>query len=159
MSSQKDTLPSRTCSVLIIGGGNAGFCAGLAASQSTKGTVLLIDACTPSWAGGNTFFTAGAFRTAHAGLDDVLPIVSNVDGETANLIDLAPYPEDEFLKDLDRVTRGQYDRALGKELVDQSNEVVKWLAVQGLVFELSFNRQVRLNSASSMVSDKIRLTR
>jgi succinate dehydrogenase/fumarate reductase flavoprotein subunit len=141
MSSQKDIPPSTTCSVLIIGGGNAGFCAALAASQSTTG-VLLIDACPPSWAGGNTYFTAGAFRTAHAGLDDVLPIISNVDDETAKLIDLAPYPEDEFLQDLERVTRGQYDRPLGKELVNESGEVVKWLASRGLVFELSFNRQV-----------------
>jgi succinate dehydrogenase/fumarate reductase flavoprotein subunit len=145
MSSYNSSTRDTACSVLVIGGGNAGFCAALAASQSSSGRVLLIDECPPSWAGGNTYFTAGAFRTAHAGLDDILHLLSNVDGETATAIDLAPYPEEEFLRDLDRVTRGQYDKDLGRELVEESNEVVKWLATQGLVFELSFNRQVGFN--------------
>jgi len=133
---------SKDCDVLIVGGGNAGFSAAIAAAQSNAGRVLLIDKCPENWAGGNSFFTAGAFRTVHAGLKDVLPMVTNVDSETARIIDLDPYTRDDFLDDMSRITNGKFDRALGGALVDESNEAVKWLARNGLKFQLSFNRQV-----------------
>ena len=135
-------MPTINCDVLIIGGGNAGFSAALAAAQAGAGKVVLIDKCPEEWAGGNSHFTAGAFRTVHGGLGDLLPIVTNVDAETAKLIDLDPYTKDEFLGDMERITHGRYDKALGRRLVEESNEVVKWLADAGLGFQLSFNRQV-----------------
>jgi succinate dehydrogenase/fumarate reductase flavoprotein subunit len=125
----------------VVGGGNAGFCAAISAAQSGAGKVILIDKCPEEWAGGNSYFTAGAFRTVHHGLEDILPIVNNVDSETANIIDLAPYTRDDFLGDLSRVTHGRFDPELGKELIDESNESVKWLARNGVRFQLSFNRQ------------------
>lgn len=133
--------------VLIVGSGNAGFSAAISAAQtlsqrtSKAPRVLLIDKCPESWAGGNSYFTAGAMRCAHAGLPDVLPLVNNVDADLATKIDLDPYTADDFLADMDRVTGGQYDRVLGKRLVDDSNETVKWLAGLGVRFQLSFNRQ------------------
>jgi succinate dehydrogenase/fumarate reductase flavoprotein subunit len=138
MSSQRPTL---TTDVLIIGGGNAGFSTAISASQSGAKHVLLIDKCPEDWAGGNSYFTAGAFRTVHSGLRDVLPLVNNVDAESSKLIDLDPYTSDDFLKDLERVTAGKYDRELGRELVEESDESVKWLADNGVRFQLSFNRQ------------------
>lgn len=132
------------CGVVIVGGGNAGFSAAVSAAQAKAGNVVLIDKCPPEWAGGNSHFTAGAFRVSHGGLPDVLPIVSNVDDETAKTIDLDPYTNDDFLADLDRITHGRYDRELGKVLVEESNGAAKWLAENGLEFQLSFNRQVRL---------------
>lgn len=132
-----------TCSIVVVGSGNAGFSAALAAAQgSPNSKVLLIDKCPEGWAGGNSYFTAGAFRTVHNGLSDLLPIVTNVDAETAEAIDLNPYTRDDFLHDMDRVTHGRYDRELGRVLVEESSEVVKWLASLGLGFEMSFNRQV-----------------
>jgi succinate dehydrogenase/fumarate reductase flavoprotein subunit len=133
--------PSITTDILIIGGGNAGFSAAISASQSGAKYVLLIDKCPEEWAGGNSYFTAGAFRTVHHGLQDVLPLVNNVDAETSKVIDLDPYTSNDFLKDLERVTAGKYDRALGRNLVEESNETVKWLAGNGVRFQLSFNRQ------------------
>lgn len=137
--------------VLIIGSGNAGFSAAIAAAEQLSGPsqppprVLLIDKCPASWAGGNTFFTAGAMRTVHAGLPDLLSLVNNVgvDDTTpaADKIDLAPYTRDGFLADMHKVTDGRYDRALGAALVDGSNATVKWLAGHGVRFQLSFNRQ------------------
>jgi succinate dehydrogenase/fumarate reductase flavoprotein subunit len=130
------------CDVVVAGGGNAGLCVALAAAQSNAGSVVLIDKCPEEWAEGNSYFTAGAFRTAHGGLPDMLPIVNNVDEKTAEMIDLESYTREDFLADLSRVTHGWYDRELGQELVEGSNEAVKWLAENGLKFQLSFNRQV-----------------
>jgi succinate dehydrogenase/fumarate reductase flavoprotein subunit len=133
---------SLECDVIVVGGGNAGFSAAVSAAQSNAGKVILIDKCPEEWAGGNSYFTAGAFRTVHGGLDDVLPLVSNVDEETAKLINLEAYTTEDFLKDMSRITHDRYDKELGKALVEESNEAVKWLAGNGLDFQLSFNRQV-----------------
>lgn len=139
--------PSQDWDVLVVGGGNAGFSAAVsAAEQLSKGSsepprVLIIDKCPESWAGGNSYFTAGAMRCVHGGLSDVLPLVNNVDAQAADKIDLDPYTAEDFLNDMHRVTDGRYDRELSRRLVDDSNETVKWLASHGIRFQLSFNRQ------------------
>ncbi|OAL71137.1 hypothetical protein A7D00_4800 [Trichophyton violaceum] len=93
------------------------------------------------WAGGNTYFTAGAFRTVHSGLDDVLPIVNNVTSEQAGIIDMEPYTTEEFTEDMSRMTDGQTNQTLCKALVQDSNTTIKWLASLGVRSQLSFNRQ------------------
>ncbi|KAH7360210.1 flavoprotein subunit of succinate dehydrogenase/fumarate reductase [Rhexocercosporidium sp. MPI-PUGE-AT-0058] len=135
------TTSSVECDVVVVGGGNAGFCAAISAIQSGAGNVLLIDKCPEEWAGGNSYFTAGAMRTAHSGLKDVLPLVNNVDTEIAKLIDLEPYTRDDFLADMDRITHGKYNRELGRTLVEESTSAIQWLAKTGVRFQLSFNRQ------------------
>ncbi|KAI0134781.1 FAD binding domain-containing protein [Xylariales sp. AK1849] len=131
--------------VVVVGAGNAGYSAAISAAESLGPNpgqrVLLIDKCPEEWAGGNTYFTAGAMRTVHGGLKDVLPLVNNVDANLAKSIDLEPYTRDEFLHDLHRVTNGRYDPALGETLIGESNATIKWLADHGVRFQLSFNRQ------------------
>ncbi|ORY10574.1 tricarballylate dehydrogenase [Clohesyomyces aquaticus] len=129
------------CDILVVGSGNAGFSSALSAIENGARDVLVIDKCPESWAGGNSFFTAGAFRTAHEGLRDLLPIVNNVDDGTQDIIDLNPYTNEDFAGDLQRVTAGRSDKDLGKILVGESNDTIKWLAKQGIRFQLSFNRQ------------------
>ncbi|KAH7252927.1 hypothetical protein B0J15DRAFT_424566 [Fusarium solani] len=134
------TLPKEV-DVLVVGSGNAGFASAIAAAQAGAGHVLLIDKCPKDWVGGNSYFTAGAYRIAHAGLGDLLPIVNNVSREQAQRIDLAPYSERDFQKDLDKVCMGRSDPELAKTLVTESNSAIKWLAANGVRFQLSFNRQ------------------
>ncbi|EOA86249.1 hypothetical protein ACJQWK_11794 [Exserohilum turcicum] len=127
--------------VLVIGSGNAGFSAAIAAAEAGAHRVVLIEKASEEWAGGNSYFTAGAFRTVHNGLEDLLPIVGNVDAETANLIDMEPYTKADFSKDMHRVCSGRSDAALSRILIDDSNNAVKWLAKNGVRYQLSFNRQ------------------
>ncbi|CZR66515.1 probable succinate dehydrogenase/fumarate reductase, flavoprotein subunit [Phialocephala subalpina] len=138
---QPRTNSTVTYDVLVVGGGNAGFCSAISAAQSGAKRVLLIDKCPRSWAGGNSHFTAGAFRTVHAGLSDILPLVNNVDFETASQIDLESYTKENFLNDLSRMTTGRFEPELGKALIEESLDAVKWLAKNGVRFQLSFNRQ------------------
>ncbi|KAG4427848.1 hypothetical protein IFR05_016666 [Cadophora sp. M221] len=132
-------LPS--CDILVVGGGNAGYSAAIAARQAGAQHVVLIDKCPEDWAGGNTYFTAGAYRTVHGGLDDLLPLVNNVDEKIAQLIDLEPYTEEDFRSDVDRICSGRSDVALSTALIQDSNAAIKWLASIGVRFQLSFNRQ------------------
>lgn len=134
-------LPS-ACDVLVVGGGNAGFCAALSAAEHHARRVILIDKCPEAWSGGNSFFTAGAMRTVHGGLADLLPLVNNIDAATAQLVDLEPYTQDQFLQDLERVTAGRANPELAQRLVGDSNEAIKWLHRRvGVRFQLSLNRQ------------------
>lgn len=133
------------CDVLVIGSGNAGLCAAISAAQnnSSKETnrVLIIDKCPETWAGGNSYFTAGAFRTVHNGLPDLLPLVNNVNTDLSERIDVPPYTAQAFTADINRVTNNRTNPALAQTLIANSNETVKWLRGLGVRFQLSFNRQ------------------
>ncbi|EEP76998.1 conserved hypothetical protein [Uncinocarpus reesii 1704] len=129
------------CDVLVAGSGNAGFSAAISAAECGARHVVLIEKSPEEWAGGNTFFTAGAFRTVHGGVSDLLPIVNNVDRETAQMIDMEPYAPKDFTHDLLRMTANRTDPELSKILVQDSNATVKWLARHGVRFQLSYNRQ------------------
>ncbi|KAH6652617.1 FAD binding domain-containing protein [Truncatella angustata] len=135
----------RNFDIIVVGAGNAGYSAAISAAESlgpnSGHRVLLIDKCPEEWAGGNSYFTAGAMRTVHGGLKDVLPIINNVDDKLVEEIDLDPYTREDFLHDMHRVTDGRFDRALGEALVDESNATIKWLAGHGMRYQLSFNRQ------------------
>ncbi|KAL5003399.1 FAD binding domain-containing protein [Aspergillus recurvatus] len=133
--------PTSEVDVLVIGSGNAGLCSAISAVESGADRVLLIDSCPEHWAGGNSYFTAGAFRTVHAGLPDILPLVNNVEQEKASKIDVEPYTAAHFSDDIARICVGRSDPDLSKTLVQDSNGAVKWLAKHGVRFQLSFNRQ------------------
>ncbi|KAF7187134.1 Fumarate reductase flavoprotein subunit [Pseudocercospora fuligena] len=132
--------------IIIVGTGAAGLTAALSAATTSSPRpsprILLIDKAPEAWAGGNGYFTAAAYRTQHNGLPDLLPLVSNVDEEIRDKIDLPPYTHENFTDDLKRVTGGRSDETLGRYLVGESLETVKWLKeVGGVDWWLSFRRQ------------------
>jgi tricarballylate dehydrogenase len=126
--------------VIVVGGGNAGFCAAQAA-RLDGARVLLLEKAPRAWAGGNSYFTAGAMRTSHGGLADLESLVEPPAADRRDRIDLASYSEQDFLDDLRRVTRGRTDPELAGILVGESREAMTWLRELGLRFELMFHRQ------------------
>ncbi|KAI0693228.1 hypothetical protein BC835DRAFT_1306840 [Cytidiella melzeri] len=134
-----------TYDCIVVGSGHAGSCAALAASDAGLSRVLIIDKCPEGWVGGNGYFTAGAHRTVHNGLDDLLPIVHNVDVDIASEIDMDPYTAEDFTSDIMRLGGGRSDPALVKAVVDGSRDAIGWLAERvKMPFHLSFNRQAYL---------------
>lgn len=133
---------SETADVVVVGSGNAGFSAAASAKEHGASKVILLEKSPSSWAGGNSTFTAGAYRTVFYGLEDVLLLpVHNVTREMESKIDMEPYLEKDFMNDLMRMTNGRSDRKLAEKLVRESNETTKWLSRNGVRFCLSFNRQ------------------
>lgn len=130
-----------TYDVIVVGSGNAGFSAAASAIENGAQKILLLEKSPENWAGGNTTFTAGAYRTVFYGLDDVLPLVENVTSEMAKQIDMDPYLEKDFEADIQRVTNFQTDPVLSQILIRESNDTTKWLHKNGIKFQLSFNRQ------------------
>lgn len=130
--------------VIVVGSGHAGSCAALADVEAgvPGESVLIVDKCPAEWAGGNGYFTAGAHRTAHAGLKALLPLVSNVPAEKVSKIDVPSYTAEDFTADIMRMGSGRNDKALVREVVNQSWDAIKWLKEYvGVDFVLSFNRQ------------------
>jgi precorrin 3B synthase CobZ len=134
-------MPPQTVDVIVIGSGNAGFCAAASAIEAGSTSVIVLEKAPKEWAGGNSTFTAGAYRTVFHGLKDVLPLVNNVGPELEGKIDMEAYTEENFTGDLERVCAGRSEKDLAEALVGESNETTKWLARNGIKFQLSFNRQ------------------
>ncbi|KAG6850061.1 hypothetical protein H0H93_001611 [Arthromyces matolae] len=116
------------------GSGHAGSCAALSAVEH---------GCQRGWVGGNGYFTAGAHRTVHGGLRDLLSIVQNVPSpEAIERIDMDPYTRDDFVGDVMRLGNGKPNPVMVDALVDNSRAAIEWLAKSVKVpFVFSFNRQ------------------
>jgi len=138
---QTSALPAESRSnVVVIGSGNAGFCAALGAREAGA-SVLLLEKAPPEWVGGNSYFTAGAIRIPHGGLDDLRSVVDGLDSELAAVTDLPPYSEADFLADMRRVTQHRCDEELTAVLVAESADAIRWLHRKGLRFRLMYDRQ------------------
>lgn len=134
------TQPTQTerADVIVVGGGNAGFCAAHAAAERGR-KVVLLERGLPGMHGGNSFYTAGATRISHNGLADLVDIL-DADDRHANTV-VPPYSSDEYAADLAKVTEGNNDPALTQILVDESAATVRWLHSLGLRFRLMYERQ------------------
>src|ERR1044072_9424662 len=80
--------------VVVVGGGNASLRAAQSARQQGA-RVLLLEKAPRQWAGGNSYFTAGAMRTSHGGLTDLTSLVEPLPADRAGRVDLAPYTRSE----------------------------------------------------------------
>ncbi|KAF9220997.1 FAD/NAD(P)-binding domain-containing protein [Gyrodon lividus] len=131
-----------TFDCIVVGGGHAGACAALSAVEAGCTDVIIVEKAPGEWAGGNGYFTAGAHRTVHAALADLLPIVTNVTSEQAKKIDMEPYTVDDFVGDIMRLGENKPDVVLVKTMVENSRDAVRWLAEKVKIpFMLSFHRQ------------------
>ena len=71
-----ETLPS-SADVVVVGGGNAALCAALAAAEQGA-SVLVLERAPEDEAGGNSRFTAGAFRCVYNGVDDLRALMPDL---------------------------------------------------------------------------------
>ncbi|NYI97348.1 tricarballylate dehydrogenase [Streptomonospora nanhaiensis] len=130
--------------VVVVGGGNAGFCAAHAAAEGGA-RVLVLEKGPRGQEGGNSFYTAGAFRVVHPGAEGVAPIVDEATRERLADTSLAPYTERDFTDDMVRVTEGRCDPEMTRTLVGRSWDTVQWLHAKGVRWRLMYERQSYLS--------------
>ncbi|MDQ2785913.1 MAG: FAD-dependent oxidoreductase, partial [Chloroflexota bacterium] len=135
--------------VVVVGSGNAGFCAAHAAREHAE-RVLIVEKAPQAWAGGNSYFTAGATRITYTSLDDLRPILDDLTDAQAAHVELPPYTPEQFMADMVRVTDGRCDRALAAILVNDAASAVQWMHAKGIRWKLMYERQ------SFMVDGKAR---
>jgi tricarballylate dehydrogenase len=124
--------------VIVVGAGNAGFTAAHAAASRGR-SVLLLEKGDENTAGGNSYYTAGATRIAHSGLDDLCDVVEP--DERHAVTEVPPYSEQQYAADLALVTEGRNDPDLTDVLVRESGPTLRWLHGLGLRYRLMYERQ------------------
>jgi tricarballylate dehydrogenase len=126
--------------VIVVGGGNAALCAALSASESA-GRVLVLERAPEEESGGNSRFTAGLFRLAYRGPDDLRTLIPDLTEQDIANTDFGTYTEEQFLDDMARVTEFRCDPDLTEILVKQSLPTVQWMRKRGVRFSAAWGRQ------------------
>ncbi|WP_263248526.1 FAD-dependent tricarballylate dehydrogenase TcuA [Saccharopolyspora rosea] len=135
--------------VVVVGGGNAGFCAAHAAAERGAAVVLL-EKAPAAEAGGNSFYTAGAFRFAFDRFADIADLLEPDERHADSVV--PDYPESAFEHDMRRITDGRCDPVLTNVLVSRSADTVRWLAGKGVRWRLMYERQAYLSGGKWVFS-------
>ncbi|OFW39773.1 MAG: tricarballylate dehydrogenase [Acidobacteria bacterium RIFCSPLOWO2_12_FULL_67_14] len=117
--------------VAVIGGGNAGLCAALAAREAGA-RVIVLERAPRDLRGGNSRHTRN-LRCAHAAPTGVLT---------------GAYAPDEFLADLLRVT-GDTDEPLARLLIEHSASCPEWMARFGVRFQRALSGTLHLSRTNA----------
>jgi tricarballylate dehydrogenase len=134
-----DALPSAV-DVVVVGAGNAAFCAALSAAE--KGvSVLVLERAPEDEAGGNSRFTAGAFRCVYDGVEDLRRLMPDLTDEEVAKSDFGTYTEEKFFDDMGRVTEYRTDPDLCELLVTRSKSTMLWMRDKGVRFVPIWGRQ------------------
>src|SRR5580698_2747733 len=112
--------------VIVVGAGNAALCAALAAAE-TGARVTVLERAPEAESGGNSRFTAGAFRCVYDGVDDLRALMPDLtDAEVASA-DFGTYTEGQFFDDMGRITEYRTDPELCETLVTESRDTMRWM--------------------------------
>src|SRR5213083_403256 len=126
--------------VIVVGGGNAAFCAALAA-QEQGAKVVMLEAAPEDEAGGNSRFTAGSIRVVYNGVDDIKTLVPDLTQAEIDTTDFGTYTADQFFDDMARVTQHRADPDLVELLVSKSFPTLNWMREKGVRFIPIYGRQ------------------
>lgn len=129
-----------SCDVVVVGAGNAGLCAALAAADRGA-EVIVLERAPEDQRGGNSAFTAGAMRMAYGGVSDLRELMPHLTDDEVAITDFGTYPEDAFFDDLAKVTEYRSDPDMAELLVTRSFETLMWMASKGVRFMPIYGRQ------------------
>jgi tricarballylate dehydrogenase len=131
--------------VLVIGAGNAGLVAALAAHE-VGAKVAVVEWAPRERRGGNSALAAGFFRCAFRDFDELRPALTESSMMPFSQVTVEPYTDDAFYNDLMRTTEGLADPALGALLVEQSFGTIAWMASKGVSWELDAGHATKLGN-------------
>src|SRR5579862_7145819 len=125
--------------VVVVGAGNAGLVAALAAHEAGA-SVIVLESASYELRGGNSRFSGAIFRAAHSGLDSIAPLLCESSRAWLDRVDVAPYTTGDYLADWLKVTAGRPDRALVETVIGQSYDTLAWMQGQGVEWELTVGK-------------------
>src|SRR5215475_14192785 len=119
--------------VIVVGGGNAAFCAALAAREQGA-SVVMLEAAPEDEAGGNSRFTAGSIRVVYNGVEDIKTLVPDLTEAEIETTDFGTYTAEQFFDDMARVTQNRADPDLVEAMVTKSFDTMCWMREKGVRF-------------------------
>src|SRR5262249_1073718 len=126
--------------VIVVGAGNAAFCAALAA-QEQGAKVVMLEAASEEEAGGNSRFTAGSIRVVYNGVEDIKTLIPALTPAEIETTDFGTYTADQFFDDMARVTQHRANPDLVELLVTRSFDTLNWMREKGVRFIPIYGRQ------------------
>ena len=132
--------PDQVADVIVVGAGNAAFCAALAA-QEHGAKVVMLEAAPQEESGGNSRFTAGSIRVVYNGVADIKALVPDLTPAEIESTDFGTYTADQFFDDMARVTQHRADPDLVELLVMESFATLNWMRDKGVRFIPIYGRQ------------------
>src|SRR5277367_3868928 len=133
-------MPDQVADVIVVGAGNAAFCAALAA-QEQGAKVLMLEAAPEDESGGNRRFTAGSIRVVYNGVDDIKTLVPDLTPAEIDSTDFGTYTAAQFFDDMARVTAHRADPDLVELLVTRSFPTLNWVREKGVRLIPIYGRQ------------------
>jgi tricarballylate dehydrogenase len=133
-------VPDLAADVIVVGAGNAAFCAALAA-QEQGASVVMLEAAPEAESGGNSRFTAGSIRVVYNGVDDIKTLVPDLTSAEVDSTDFGTYTAAQFFDDMARVTQHRADPDLVELLVTRSFSTLNWMRAKGVRFIPIYGRQ------------------
>ncbi len=130
----------RSIDVVVVGAGNAALCAALAAADRGA-SVLVLERAPEALSGGNSRFTAGAFRCVYDGVEDLRALMPDLTEAEVASADFGTYTAGQFFDDMGRITEYRTDPELCDLLVNRSRATMLWMRDQGLRFMPIWGRQ------------------
>ena len=125
--------------VVVVGAGNAGMCAALAA-QEQGARVLVLEAAPFDERGGNSRYTAGALRFVYNGVDDLLKLC-DLSEQELKISEFGTYTQDKYYDDLGRLTDYRSNPDMAELLITKSQETMLWMRGKGIRFAPMYSRQ------------------
>src|SRR5262245_8514009 len=126
--------------VIVVGAGNAAFCAALAA-QEQGAKVLMLEAAPEDESGGNSRFTAGSIRVVYNGVEDIKTLVPDLTPAEIETTDFGTYTAEKFFDDMAMVTQHRANPDMVELLVTKSFDTLNWMREKGVRFIPIYGRQ------------------
>jgi tricarballylate dehydrogenase len=133
-------MADQSADVIVVGAGNAAFCAALAAEEQGA-KVQMLEAAPEEESGGNSRFTAGSIRVVYNGVDDIKALVPDLTTAEIDSTDFGIYTAAQFFDDMARVTAHRADPDLVELLVTLSFPTLNWLREKGVRLIPIYGRQ------------------
>jgi len=126
--------------VLVVGGGNAGLVAALAAVEIPGTKVAILEAAPKEERGGNSRFAGAIFRVVHNGSSDIFPLVHESKAEDTKRAIVGPYTYEAYRNDMMKTSRGHCDQEQMEVMFKHSLETVQWMKSKGVKWQLTLSK-------------------
>ena len=134
--------------VVVVGAGNAGLSAAVAARQRGA-EVVVLEKAPKEHRGGNSALTVHMLF-AYEGVEDVKPLVGDLPPDVMRQMEerVTRYTKDMYYDNIMRVTEGKSEPELATILVERSTDTVQWMRGLGHLWAPTFDNPVSANVVS-----------